>query len=111
VTLTVQSLVAPERYSGRFAQPYHLLKQGRVAFFVCRRAGLLRGIPGLPQLRSLPSFLDAVFLADVGKPVSPTVDVTSLLGWSFLANADQRTLDADYASLREMEEDGMFDIE
>jgi hypothetical protein len=47
----------------------------------------------------------------VGKLVSPTVDVTSLLGWSFLAHADRRSLDADYARLREIEEDGMFDIE
>jgi hypothetical protein len=111
VTLTVDSLINAGHYRGQFAQPYHLLKHGCVAFFVCRRPGLLRGIPGLSRIRSLPSFLDAIFLAEVGKPVSPTVDVTSLLGWSFLAHADQQALDADYASLREIEEDGMFDIE
>jgi hypothetical protein len=112
VTLTVESLLAPAGLRGRFAQPYRLLKQGRVAFFICRRPGVLRGIPGLPWLRSFPSFLDAVFLAEPGKSVSPTVDVTSLLGWTFLSNADQRGLEADYASLREMEASGgMFEIE
>jgi hypothetical protein len=111
VTLTVDSLIKPEHHRGRFAKPYRLLKQGRVAFFVCRRPGLLRGIPSLQRLRSLSSFLDAVFLAEVGKPVSPTVDVTSLLGWAFLAHADPDILEEDYANLREIEADGMFDIE
>jgi hypothetical protein len=112
VTLTVESLLAPERYRGRFTQPYRLLKRGLVAFFVSRRAGVLRRIPGLARLRSLPSYLDTIFLAEPGKPVSLTVDVTSLLGWAFLANADQKALEADYASLREAEASGgMFDIE
>lgn len=112
VTLTVMSLLEPERYRGRFAQPYRLLKHGLVAFFVCRRAGVLRGIPALQRLRSLPSYLDAVFLAEPGKAVPLTVDVTSLLGWAFLANADQQALEADYESLREMEASGeQFDIE
>ena len=85
---------------------------GLVAFFVCRHAGALQGIPGLQRLRSLPSYLDVLFLAEPGKFVSLTVDVTSLLGWAFLANAEQQALEADYASLREMETSGgVFDIE
>jgi hypothetical protein len=39
------------------------------------------------------------------------VDVTTLLGWAFLANADRQALDADYSALRQLEIRGLFEIE
>lgn len=83
VTLNVESLINPEKYRGRFNAPYSLLQQGRAAFFISRHRGVLRKISGLSRLRALPSFVEAYFLAEVGKPVVPTVDVTTLLGWAF----------------------------
>ena len=109
-SLTVDSLIAPGRVLDTFSESYALLRQGRVAFFPNRGHGVLQGIPGEARLRTLPSFLDAVFLAQVGNPITPTVDVGTLLGWTFLSNSSAEALERDYRALRELESDGLFDI-
>ncbi|MDB5320629.1 MAG: bacD 3 [Phycisphaerales bacterium] len=111
VTLTVESLLAPDEKWDTFDAEYQLQKRGRLAFFISRSFGELRGIPGLQLLRALPSFLDAIFLAKPGQPLVPTIDVTTLLGWVFLANANERVLEDDYQTLRNLEREGkIFDI-
>lgn len=110
VSVNVSSLISPELYRDRFDVPYRLLRQGRVAFFISYHRGVLRGIPGLERMRALQSFVDTVFLPQPGMPLSPTVDVSNLLGWVFLSNADETRLDADYAAVRALERNGLFDI-
>lgn len=111
VTLNVDSLINPEKYRRRFAAPYRLLRHGCVAFFISHHRGVLRGIPGRARLGALRSFLDAFFVAEENKPVVPTVNVTTLLGWVFLANADKAALDADYSALRQLEVNELFAID
>lgn len=111
VTLTVESLIHPERLSDTFGTPYALKRHGLVAFFIGHRVGVVRSIPATSVLRTLSSYLDTVFIARVGSHVTPTVDVNSLLGWAFLSHPDRDVLGADYRRLRQFEPEELFQID
>jgi hypothetical protein len=63
------------RAAAEFLKPYTLRQHRTVAFFASTTEGEHSGSPGNNELRSLQSFLDAIFLACVGQPVRRTIDV------------------------------------
>src|SRR5205807_2063348 len=111
VSLTADGFLDPVTFVRGARQPYELKKHGMLAFLPSRREGVMVGMPGKPILQKLPSYMKEIFLVRPGDKVSKTVDVTTLIGWVFLCHEDAEQLSNDYLTLRNLEQNGLFEFQ
>lgn len=87
---------------GAYEPYYQMVVQTRTAWLSAHSPGRLADTHALEAIRDLPSFARAA-LPQPGTLAASTVDIDSSLGWVILASDDQVAIDADYASIREIE--------
>lgn len=73
VEVALSCYLRPDRFEAIPAQPT-LLQQGCEAFLVSYKSGIVRNIPGIDDLRELPSFRRLEMVTQPGSTVKPTVD-------------------------------------
>lgn len=56
IDMTFNSYLHPEAWEAMPMRPMELKKAGREVFFVSRQSGMLRGLPGLEEIRKFESF-------------------------------------------------------
>ncbi|CAN0369477.1 unnamed protein product [Hapterophycus canaliculatus] len=56
IDMTFNSYLHPEAWEAMPMRPMGLKKAGREVFFVSRQSGMLRGMPGLDEIRNFESF-------------------------------------------------------
>ncbi len=104
------AIARPELITGHALPPYRLLTHLRYINLTSPRDGVVPGEEGFAEVRNLPSFLDMVLTIPPGRPVRRTVDLTSVPGYLYLSSDDAAQIEADYRRLRELEENGLYDV-
>ena len=54
--------------------------------------------------------IEAIFIPQVGKPIARTIDAVSACGNINLVHEDAATLEADYAQLHRLVDEGLFEV-
>jgi len=84
---------------------------GQTVMLVSFFAGIIKATPGYDKMRKMKSFVALQTGYKVGSEVTLTVDLFSAVGVLILANNDQKVLEEDLKTVREMEKTGLFDFE
>ena len=72
------------------------------------QSGTIKDIPGLDEIRELPSFIRVDMMTQLGAVLSPTTDSFTKPGCVQLVNDTVDGLVADYNHIRELESSDMF---
>jgi len=75
---------------------------------VAQSKGVVRAIPGIDSIRSLPSFRRLEMMTQPGAMLLPTVDCFTRPGSVQMVNEQAAQLDTDYESIRQLEVNGLF---
>lgn len=111
VDMFIDSYMDPEAYAKYPKQPSELLASGCDAKFVFYKDGILRGIPGLKEIENFPSYHKAEILVKPGQMVKKTIDMFTAPGGVVLIHDDANVLRQNLERIRELEVDGLFDID
>ena len=103
--LTLDAYLSPERFTEGLGTRYSLHKHTANVFLKPPCGGRLKGLPRLPELRALESLYRMSVSATIGEPVPPVAGIVTLL------HPDEKTVEADRARTRELETDGLYDVE
>lgn len=108
VSLTVDTCAAPEAFDGFPGNVYRLRKQLRVVSLIAPYDGTFAEGPALAELNSLPTLTASVRKSlTPGTPVRRTVDLFSSPDHLYLLG-DLAEVERDYARIRELERDGVY---
>ena len=97
------ALVDPDLFRDHLGERYDLLRNVEIVNFMMDRSGVIASIPGLDEIRRLPSFRDLIMAVGPGDRVSPTVDGPTCPGHVILSSPDSDQLDRDYETIRATE--------
>ena len=107
---TLNAYLRPDRFDALPAEPQPA-KFGCEAFLVAYRKGLVLDIPGLEDIRALPSFRRIEMMTQPGATLLPTVDCFTRPGSVQLVSDTEEGLRQDYERIRALEHDGLFHLE
>jgi biotin carboxylase len=71
--------------------------------------GVVPGDEALAAIHALPSYAHTVMAHPAGSPIPRTIDVATQPGFVYLISDDREQILADYRTLREIEEDYLYD--
>jgi hypothetical protein len=111
VTVTVEAYLDPETVLERAQRPYELAAASRCVMLISHQGGRVVSDAGLRAVESLPSFAGSISMAQPGDVITPTIDLFSCPGMIYLVDPDRDVLERDYDRLRELERDGLFEVE
>ncbi|MET9295712.1 ATP-grasp domain-containing protein [Streptomyces sp. NPDC003077] len=103
------AIARPELITEHRLPPYKLLTHLRYVNLISHRPGRVPDARGLAPLRALPSYLDMVLTTPEGGALTQTLDLATSPGYLYLSSDDASQVEADYARLRALEEDGLYD--
>jgi len=107
---TLAAYIRPDRFDALPYEPAELLKQGCEAFLVSSQRGTLKSMPGLDEIRGMPSFRRMEMFSQPGDPLYPTIDCFTRPGSVQMVNTAIHELEADYSRIRELELNGLFEL-
>lgn len=110
IKVTLDGYLAPEQFLARAAQPYELRKRFQRVELISPRAGLLRALPRLEDVRGLRSFHAVRVYVQPGHPIPKTIDLLTIPGFVDLIHEDPAVVDADHRLLRQWEADDFYEI-
>jgi len=84
---------------------------GQTVMLVSFFSGIVKATPGYDKMRKMRSFVSLQTGYKIGSEVTLTVDLFSAVGVLILAHAEKRVLEEDLATVREMENTGLFEFE
>jgi len=90
--------------------PYSLQKSCVLVALIARESGTLKCLTKVQEIKKLASFHHADFLVEPGQHVSKTIDVASSPGIVFLMHDDPAVVQSDYAAIRELEKNGLYEL-
>lgn len=111
VTVTVDAYVDPASVARRVQRPYSLVAHARCVALISEVEGRIASCSRLALLERLPSFGGSIAVLGVGDRIRRTVDLFSSPGTIYLIHEDRDQLERDYERLREIERDGLFEVE
>lgn len=111
VELAVECYAAPERFRARVGKPYTKLKSLLYVSLIAPAEGVLRSLSRFDELRRLPSFFDGHVSIEVGGRLRKTVDSLTSPGYVYLLHDDPAVLMKDYLAIRDLEQQGLYDLE
>jgi biotin carboxylase len=106
VDLTAEALTDPAAFDARRHLPARPLTPLRYVSLISHVSGRITSLAGADRIRDLPSFAGLTFGVDVGDRIVPTVDSASSPGVCYLVHEDAGRIEADYRTLRSLEESG-----
>lgn len=101
--LIVDAMTDATGFAALAGRSYQLHRHAMVLYLGNSQAGTLSELPILPHLEGLASIVDVQFVARIGQPIQPTLDLTSILAKIYLVHDDAAQLEADYATIRALE--------
>merc|ERR1711972_724527 len=84
---------------------------GQSVMLVNYFSGVVRAMPGYEKMRKLSSFESLTTRVKVGSRVELTIDLFTAVGVLVLINSDEAQLQKDIAAVRNMEKEGLFELE
>ncbi len=111
IDLMVDACIDPSAFERSADAGYRIERHCTIVFLVSRRAGRLRGLPGLQEIRSLRSFHDASLRVGPGDILRRTTDLFTSPGVVVLMHPDKSVVEADQHRVRELESDGLLELE
>lgn len=102
----------PESYETKYPErPRELKASGCEVKFVSYQTGKLLAVPGLEEIKQMPSFVCATWMVQPGQNIFATVDLFTMPGGATMIHEDSEILQKDLARIRALEHDGLFDIQ
>uniref|UniRef100_M4BST9 ATP-grasp domain-containing protein n=1 Tax=Hyaloperonospora arabidopsidis (strain Emoy2) TaxID=559515 RepID=M4BST9_HYAAE len=92
-------------------RPKKLKSHGCEAMLVSYETGKLVGYPGKEELDNLPSAVSTVWYTHIGQQLEPTIDMFTTPGSVIMVHEDEEQLNRDYARIRELEHEGLYELE
>jgi biotin carboxylase len=108
VDLTVDAYVDERAFEEKSRAPYALQKKLVIVDLISRAEGILKDLPHLADIRSLPSYHSMKLFARPDTYIKKTVDVFTSPGFVVLIHPEMETIRRDYAYIRETEARGMY---
>ena len=109
--VVAEAYLDPASVARRAAQPYELKASSRCVMLISRHEGRIVSAEGMRAVEALPSFAGSIAVLQPGDTLERTVDLFSCPGMIYLVDPDPERLRADYERLRELEADGLFELE
>merc|ERR1712048_478834 len=91
--------------------PSPLKAAGQIVMLVSFFSGTVKSTPGYDKMKGLSSFVALQTGVGIGSKVELTIDLFTAAGVLVLANSESNKLEADLASVRKMEKEGLFTFE
>jgi hypothetical protein len=110
-TVVAEAYLDPASVASRAAQPYELAARSRCVMLISQHEGRIVSAEGMRAVEALPSFAGSIAVSQPGEILERTVDLFSCPGMIYLVDPDIERLRADYERLRELEADGLFELE
>ncbi|CAH0479078.1 unnamed protein product [Peronospora belbahrii] len=110
VTAAVDSILDGEAFAKLPDRP-KLLAYGCKAMLVSYKNGVLKSLPGITMIEKMPAFLRKEIFVAPGDTVRQTVDMFTTPGSIMLTHKDLDVLESNLARIRELEVDGLFELE
>lgn len=102
------AIARPDLVTGRKLPSYRILIHTRYVTLFSPHAGIAPSVERMAPVRALKSYADMVLYFPAGTPVGPTVDLMSSPGHMYLCSDDPAQVEADYKTLRELEQTGLY---
>eukprot|EP00457_Paulinella_chromatophora_P002954 gb/GEZN01002959.1/.p1 GENE.gb/GEZN01002959.1/~~gb/GEZN01002959.1/.p1 ORF type:complete len:566 (+),score=80.81 gb/GEZN01002959.1/:27-1700(+) len=92
--------------------PVPILDQfhGAEVMLVSRQEGILKGYPRLEEVKKCESFFSIDILTKPGDKIVKTIDCITRPGSIRLCHPDKYQVEADFMRIRDMEEEGFYDV-
>jgi ATP-grasp domain-containing protein len=110
-TVTAEAYLDPASVARRAARPYELGAAAYCVMLISQHEGKIVSAEGLAEIERLSSFAGSIAMLEPGQQLERTVDLFSCPGMVYLVDPDRARLQADYERLRELEADGLFELE
>jgi biotin carboxylase len=107
---TVDATIDPERFAARCKDDYRIARNAICVNMISPRAGTLRGLPGLDEVRRLESFHDVLLKVRVGGPIARTTNDFTYPMLVHLLHESPAVVYRDYATARWLDGEGFYDI-
>lgn len=111
VGAAIDSVLDAQAFAALPARPRVLRQYGCEAMLVSYRDGVLKKAPGLVEIERMPAFLKSEIFVAPGDLVRRTVDMFTTPGSIMLVHEDRAVLERSLARIRELELDGLFELE
>lgn len=110
VDAAIDSFLSPEAFEKLPERPTELLEYGCEAMLVSYNNGVLKGLPGLAEIEKFPSFLKKEIFLGPGDMIRRTIDMFTTPGSIMLTHKDKDVLLSNLARIRELELDGLYEL-
>ncbi|KAK1930318.1 Dapdiamide A synthase [Phytophthora citrophthora] len=111
VTASVESILDSEAFAKLTDRPRKLLAYGCEAMLVSYKNGVLKSTPGIAEIEKMPAFLKKEIFVGPGDNVRQTVDMFTTPGSIMLTHKDRKVLEGNLARIRELEVEGLFELQ
>ena len=105
VDMTVEAYLDPDRFLANLDSAHGLPRRGMRVFLRPNGDGKLKGLPRQAEIEALSSFHQMHIGAQRDLPVPP------IAGWVVLIHADKKVLEEDCQRIRQLESNGLFEID
>ncbi|CEG40959.1 protein [Plasmopara halstedii] len=111
VTATIDSILVAEAFAKLCDRPRKLLAYGCEAMLVSYKTGVLKSTPGISEIEKMPAFLKKEIFVSPGDNMRQTVDMFTTPGSIMLTHKDRDILESNLSRIRELEVEGLFEVE
>jgi len=110
VELTVDSYIDPDNFQKQINSPYELYKHCFCIALISESSGVIKSIPAINKIKSLPSYFSHMIDLKVGDYVKKTVDIVDCPGIIYLTHENRSVLKKDYQEIRRLEKSEFYDF-
>jgi hypothetical protein len=110
-TVVTEAYLDPASVARRAERPYELAAAAYCVMLISQHQGRIVSTRGLAEIEALPSFAGSIAMLETGDELKRTIDLFSCPGMAYLVDPDRERLHADYERLRQLEAEGIFELE
>uniref|UniRef100_M4BST7 ATP-grasp domain-containing protein n=1 Tax=Hyaloperonospora arabidopsidis (strain Emoy2) TaxID=559515 RepID=M4BST7_HYAAE len=111
VAVAIDSMVDGEAFAKLADRPRKLLAYGGAAVLVSYKNGTLKSTPGMAEIEKMPAFFKKDIVVAPGDNIRQTVNIFTAPGCITLVHKDRVVFESSLARIRELEVDGLFELE
>ena len=109
--ITAEAYIDPSSVASHAGKPYELKAAAYCVMLISPHEGRIVSTDGLAAIEGLPTFAGSIAMLETGDELKRTIDLFSCPGMLYLVDPDRAKLQADYERLRELEAEGLFELE